>query len=99
MRRLSLRGVIRGKSVSTSESAKARPCPLDRVNRQFHAARHAARAETIKGLYKAEMIHRRSWRNREQMELPRLDWAHGYKHTRLLASIRHVPPAQAGAAS
>ncbi|WP_425512605.1 IS3 family transposase [Xanthomonas arboricola] len=167
MRRLGLRGVIRGKAVKTTHSDKAQPCPLDRVNRQFLAERlnalwvsdftyvstwrgmvyvafvidvyarrivgwmastsmttdfvldaleqplHArqrdgelihhsdrgsqqvsiryserlaeagvepsvgsvgdsydnALAETINGLYKAEVIHRRSWRNREQVEL------------------------------
>ena len=39
MRRLGLRGVIRGKPVKTTISDKAQPCPLDRVNRQFHADR------------------------------------------------------------
>ena len=39
MRRLGLRGVIRGKVVKTTVSDKAQPCPLDRVNRQFHADR------------------------------------------------------------
>lgn len=39
MRRLGLRGVVRGKAVRTIDSDKAQPCPLDRVNRQFHAAR------------------------------------------------------------
>ena len=32
MRRLGLRGVIRGKVVKTTVSDKAQPCPLDRVN-------------------------------------------------------------------
>ena len=32
MRRLGLRGVIRGKGVKTTVSYKAQPCPLDRVN-------------------------------------------------------------------
>jgi putative transposase len=39
MRRLGLRGVIRGKTVKTTVSDKATPCPLDKVNRQFRAAR------------------------------------------------------------
>lgn len=196
MRRLGLRGVIRGKPVKTTVSDQARPCPLDRVNRQFHADRpnalwvsdftyvstwqgmvyvafvvdvcarrivgwkastsmttdfvldaleqalHArqregelihhsdrgsqyvsiryserlaeagiepsvgsvgdsydnALAETINGLYKAEVIHRRSWRTREQVELATLDWVHWYNHKRLLGSIGHVPPAEAEAA-
>ena len=39
MRGLGLRGVIRGKPVRTTISDKAAPCPLDHVNRQFHAPR------------------------------------------------------------
>ena len=57
-----------------------------------------ALAETINGLYKAEVIHRRSWRNREQVELATLDWVHWYNHKRLLGPIGHVPPAEAEAA-
>ena len=196
MRRLGLRGVVRGKPVKTTVSDTALPCPLDRVNRQFQAQRpnalwvsdftyvstcqgmvygafvvdvyarrivgwkastsmstdfvldaldqalHArqpegqliphsdrgsqylsicyserlaeagiepsvgsvgdsydnALAETINGLYKAEVIHRRSWRNREQVELATLDWVHWYNHKRLLGPIGHVPPAEAEAA-
>ncbi|TCQ72442.1 transposase InsO family protein [Ochrobactrum sp. BH3] len=37
MRGIGLQGVIRGKPVKTTVSDKAAPCPLDRVNRQFHA--------------------------------------------------------------
>lgn len=37
MRDLGLQGVIRGKPVRTTISNKAAPCPLDHVNRQFHA--------------------------------------------------------------
>ena len=39
MQKLGLAGVIRGKPVKTTVSDKAQPCPLDRVNRQFHAQR------------------------------------------------------------
>ena len=39
MRDMGLRGVIRGKSVKTTISDKAAPCPLDHVNRQFKASR------------------------------------------------------------
>jgi putative transposase len=196
MRALGLCGVIRGAGVKTTAGDPARPCPLDRVNRQFRAERpdalwvsdftyvstwagfvyvafvidvyarrivgwkvsgsmrtdfvldaleqalHARRragalihhsdrgsqyvsiryserlaeagiepsvgsvgdsydnalAETINGLYKAEVIHRRSWRNREQVELAILDWVHWYNHKRLLGPIGHIPPAEAEAA-
>ena len=37
MRDLGLQSVIRGKPVRTTMSDKAAPCPLDQVNRQFHA--------------------------------------------------------------
>src|SRR3954468_6873227 len=39
MRDMGLQGAIRGKSVKTTISDKAAPCPLDRVNRQFRAPR------------------------------------------------------------
>lgn len=57
-----------------------------------------ALAETINGLYKAEVIHRRSWKNREAVELATLDWVDWYNHKRLLGSIGNVPPAEAEAA-
>jgi putative transposase len=37
MRAMGLEGIIRGKQVRTTVSDKAAPCPLDHVNRQFHA--------------------------------------------------------------
>ncbi|KLD73400.1 transposase [Xanthomonas hyacinthi DSM 19077] len=193
MNELGLHGVVRGKVVKTTISDK-RPCPLDKVNRQFKApspnvlwvsdftyvwtwtgfvyvafvidvyarrivgwkvsatahtdfvldaleqALHARRpaegglihhsdrgvqyvsiryterlaeagiepsvgsvgdsydnalAETINGLYKAEVIHRRSWRNRQDVELATLDWVDWYNHKRLLGSIGNIPPAEA----
>src|SRR5436309_3277511 len=39
MRDMGLQGVIRGKTVKTTVSDKAAPCPLDHVNRQFKAPR------------------------------------------------------------
>lgn len=198
MRRLGLRGVIRGKGVKTTVSDPAAPCPQDRVNRQFRADRpnalwvadftyvstwqghlyvafvidvyarrivgwkvsstmrtdfvldaleqalHArkpfddgrlihhsdrgsqyvsiryterlaeagidasvgsvgdsydnALAETINGLYKAEVIHRRSWPNRQAVEWATLDWVDWFNHKRLLGPIGNIPPAEAEAA-
>ncbi|MFA0925170.1 integrase core domain-containing protein, partial [Xanthomonas fragariae] len=46
-------------------------------------------------LYKAEVIHRRSWRNRQDVELATLDWVDWYNHKRLLGSIGNIPPAEA----
>ena len=195
MRRLSIRGVVRGQPVKTTISDKAAPCPLDRVNRQFQADRpnalwvadftyvstwqghlyvafvidvfarrivgwkvsntmrtdfvldaleqalHARRpfdagslihhsdrgsqyvsiryserlaeagieasvgsvgdsydnalAETINGLYKAEVIHRQSWRTREAVEWATLEWVDWFNHQRLLGPIGDIPPAEA----
>ena len=57
-----------------------------------------ALAETINGLYKAEVIHRQSWRTREAVELATLTWVYWFNHRRLLSSIGTIPPAEAGAA-
>ena len=197
MKRLGLQGVRRGKVVRTTVPDKARPCPMDRVNRQFKADRpnqlwvsdftyvstwqgwlyvafvidvfarrivgwrvsrsmqtdfvldaleqalydrqpaanalthHSDRgsqyvsiryterldqagirpsvgsrgdsydnalAETINGLYKAELIHRRGpWKTRESVELATLQWVHWFNHTRLLTPIGGIPPAEAEA--
>jgi putative transposase len=197
MRRLGIRGVIRGKGVKTTITDKALACPQDRVNRQFRAERpnqlwvsdftyvstwagfvyvafvvdvfarrivgwkvssssktdfvldaleqalHARRptqgglihhsdrgvqyvsirytqrlaeagiepsvgsvgdsydnalAETINGLYKAEVIHRRSWKTMQEVELATLDWVDWFNHKRLLGPIGNIPPAEAEAA-
>jgi putative transposase len=198
MRRLGLRGVMRGKAVRTTVPDAKAPCPLDRVNRQFKAERpnqlwvsdftyvstwqgfvyvafvvdvyarcivgwrvsssmrtdfvldaleqalyarrperdalvhHSDRgsqyvsiryserlaeagiepsvgskgdsydnalAETINGLYKAEVIHRRSsWKTREAVEMATLEWVSWFNHHRLLEPIGYVPPAEAEAA-
>ena len=195
MRRLGLRGVIRGKVVRTTISDPKAPCPLDLVNRQFKADRpnqlwvsdftyvstwqgwlyvafvvdvfsrrivgwrvsssmltdfvldaleqalyarqperdkslvhHSDRgsqyvsiryserldeagiapsvgskgdsydnalAETINGLYKTEMIHRRApWKTKEAVELATLQWVSWFNHHRLLEPIGHIPPAE-----
>ncbi len=198
MRDLGLQGVIRGKPVRTTISDKAAPCPLDHVNRQFHApapnrlwvsdftyvatwagfayvafvidvyaryivgwrvsrTAHAsfvldaleqaihdrrpihrgglihhsdrgsqyvsikyterlaeagiepsvvsvgdsydnALAETINGLYKAEVIQRRGpWRTLEAVEFATLEWVDWFNHRRLLEPIGNIPPAEAEA--
>ena len=196
MRSMGLQGVIRGKPVRTTVSNKAAPCPLDHVNRQFHApapnrlwvsdftyvatwkgfvyvafvidvyaryivgwrvsrTAHAgfvldaleqalhdrrpihrgglihhsdrgsqyvsikyterlaeagiepsvgsvgdsydnALAETINGLYKAEVIHRRGpWRSFEAVEFATLEWVDWFNHRRILEPIGNIPPAEA----
>jgi transposase InsO family protein len=55
-------------------------------------------AETINGLYKAELIHRRApWKTREAVELATLEWVSWFNHHRLLGSIGYIPPAEAEA--
>jgi len=54
-----------------------------------------ALAETINGIYKAEVIHRRRWPSRADVELATLEWVDWYNHRRLLESIGNVPPAEA----
>ncbi|MBK6743132.1 MAG: IS3 family transposase [Hydrogenophilales bacterium] len=57
-----------------------------------------ALAETINGLYKAELIHRRApWKNREAVELATLEWVAWFNHIRLLEPIGYIPPAEAEA--
>jgi putative transposase len=57
-----------------------------------------ALAETINGLYKAELIHRRApWKTREAVELATLEWVAWFNNHRLLEPIGHIPPAEAEA--
>jgi putative transposase len=54
-----------------------------------------ALAETIIGLYKAEVIYKRGpWNGLEDVELATLEWVWWFNHHRLLSSIGHVPPAE-----
>jgi transposase InsO family protein len=55
-----------------------------------------ALAETINGLYKAEVIHRRGpWRSFEAVEIATLEWVDWFNHRRLLEPIGNIPPAEA----
>ena len=57
-----------------------------------------ALAETINGLYKAELIHRKApWKSREAVEIATLEWVAWFNHHRLLESIGYIPPAEAEA--
>lgn len=61
-------------------------------------AYHNAMAETINGLCKAELIHRRApWKTRESVELATLEWVSWFNHHRLLEPIGYIPPAEAAA--
>jgi transposase InsO family protein len=57
-----------------------------------------ALAETINGLFKAEVIHRRGpWRSFEAVEFATLEWVDWFNHRRLLEPIGNIPPAEAEA--
>ncbi len=58
-----------------------------------------ALAETLIGLYKTEVIHRRGpWRHLEAVEYATLEWIDWFNHRRLLEPIGNVPPAELEAA-
>lgn len=54
-----------------------------------------AMAESINGLYKAEVIHRQSWKTRSEVELATLAWVEWYNNRRLPERLGHIPPAEA----
>ncbi len=54
-----------------------------------------ALAETINGLYKAEVIHRRGpWKTKQAVELETLEWVAWFNHHRLMAPLGYLPPAE-----
>jgi transposase InsO family protein len=57
-----------------------------------------ALAETINGLYKAELIHRRApWKTREALEVATLEWVAWFNNHRLMKNLGYRPPAEAEA--
>lgn len=57
-----------------------------------------ALAETINGLFKAEVIHRRGpGRSFEAVEYATLEWRDSFNNRRLLEPIGNIPPAEAEA--
>jgi len=55
-----------------------------------------ALAETINGLFKTEVIHRRGpWRGIEAVEFATLEWVDWFNNRRLLEPIGNIPPAEA----
>ena len=58
-----------------------------------------ALAETINGLYKAEVIWRKGpWRSLDQVEYATLEWVDWHNNRRLLEPVGNIPPAEAEAA-
>ncbi len=70
------------------QPSQSRPgCPYDN-----------ALAETINGLYKAEVIHRKaSWKGIKDVELATLNWVDWFNKQRILEPIGNIPPAEAEA--
>jgi len=57
-----------------------------------------ALAETINGLYKAELIHRRApWKTKEAVEFATLEWVSWFNNYRLMEPLGYIPPAEAEA--
>ena len=57
-----------------------------------------ALAETINGLYKAEVIHRGGpWKSPQSVELATLEWVSWFNHQRLMQPLGYIPPAEAEA--
>lgn len=55
-----------------------------------------ALAETINGLYKIELVHRKGpWRNMQDLEMATLGWVDWFNNGRLLGPIGNIPPAEA----
>lgn len=53
-------------------------------------------AETVNGLYKAEVIQRPGpWKSFEAAEDATLEWVDWFKNRRLLEPIGNIPPAEA----
>lgn len=54
-----------------------------------------ALAETVIGLFKTEVIHRRGpWRGFDDVEFATLEWVWWFNHQRLLEPLGYVPPAE-----
>jgi transposase InsO family protein len=54
-----------------------------------------ALAESVIGLFKTEVIHRRGpWRGFDDVEIATLEWVWWFNHQRLLEPLGYVPPAE-----
>jgi transposase InsO family protein len=84
------------RTAASTNQARGRPRA---VGRRVGDSYDNALAETINGLYKAEVIHRRGPRRTLQaVEYATLEWVDWFNNRRLLEPIGNVPPAEAEAA-
>jgi transposase InsO family protein len=95
-------------TIGVATTVCIRPVRLDQVYRAPGPSRYRAvggqrgrqlrqcSGETINGLYKAEVIHRRGpWRSFEAVEFATLEWIDWFNNRRLLEPIGYIPPAEA----
>src|SRR3954468_9038055 len=87
-------------------TSRPEPIPSPRRRTRHNQFQHRSRrhlyrsvnalAETINGLYKAEVIPRRGpWRSCEAVEFATLEWVDWFNHRRLMEPIGNIPPAEA----
>lgn len=82
-------------SLSNTPSARLKQAP-SLLSAASEIPYDNALAETINGLYKAEVIHRRGpWRSFEAVEFATLEWVDCFNNRRLLEPIGNIPPAEA----
>jgi putative transposase len=54
-----------------------------------------AAAESLNGLYKTELIHRRrTWRSYDEVEIATLEWVDWFNHRRLHSACGDIPPVE-----
>lgn len=89
---------IAGRNMSVSATASAWPKQASSHRSAASATVTIAPWQSINGLYKAEVIHRRGpWRSIEAVEFATLEWVDWFNHRRLLEPIGNIPPAEAEA--
>jgi transposase InsO family protein len=85
---------MRSFRVTAAQSARDADRPVA-VIRQYKVGYENSLAETINGLYKAEIIHRSGPRKTKQaVELATLEWVSWFNHHRLMGPLGNVPPAE-----
>ena len=82
---------------STTATEEFNTCRFDTPSASPRRASYDnALAETVIGLFKAEVIHRCGpWRSFEAVEFATLEWVDWFNNRRLLEPIGNVPPAEA----
>ncbi|SPW81713.1 IS629 transposase orfB [Escherichia coli] len=77
----------------TRNGCRTRSCWLQQAARATHMTMRWQKS--INGLYKAEVIHRQSWKTRQDVELATLKWVDWYNNHRLMERTGYIPPVEA----